>query len=312
MPDQTLAQLVRAKYPGAYDKLSDQQLEAAVVAKYPGAYDSVPKTPAPSGSAQPSSALGTAEDVATGFAKGAAHTALDLGSAVDAVPGVKWLIDKAYGQPGISDKAFEAARQATKYRNTAQTVGGVAEGAAELAVPVSAAVEAVPSTARAGAAFKDVMSAAGSVPLDVEAPGKVALRIQQLAERGGSMPLSVRKFLARITDPNKADMTYEEGRDFASNISRLSANEMGRLTPVLQREVANLRVSLNAANATAAQVAGKGAEYAGAMKEYANAMKFKGAVDTGISALVKAGVPLTAAGLGYWLAKHTVGLVTGD
>jgi hypothetical protein len=36
------------------------------------------------------------------------------------------------------------------------------------------------------------------------------------------MPMAVRKFLNRITDPEKAQMNYEEARDFASNISRLS------------------------------------------------------------------------------------------
>lgn len=41
----TLAQKVRAKYPGAYDDLTDQQLEAAVRAKHPGVYDDIPVTP---------------------------------------------------------------------------------------------------------------------------------------------------------------------------------------------------------------------------------------------------------------------------
>ena len=42
MTQHTLAQLVRAKYPGSYDDLSDQQLEASVRAKYPGTYDDLP------------------------------------------------------------------------------------------------------------------------------------------------------------------------------------------------------------------------------------------------------------------------------
>ena len=44
MPD-TLAQKIRAKYPGVYDDLSDTDLEAKVTAKYPGVYDDIPKTP---------------------------------------------------------------------------------------------------------------------------------------------------------------------------------------------------------------------------------------------------------------------------
>jgi hypothetical protein len=41
----TLAQLVRDKYPGAYDDLSDHQLEAMVQQRYPGAYNDILKTP---------------------------------------------------------------------------------------------------------------------------------------------------------------------------------------------------------------------------------------------------------------------------
>lgn len=40
-----LAQKVRAKYPGAYDDLSDEQLEQAVTAKYPGVYDDLIEPP---------------------------------------------------------------------------------------------------------------------------------------------------------------------------------------------------------------------------------------------------------------------------
>lgn len=36
-----LADRVRAKYPGVYDKVSDAQLEQAIIAKYPGVYDSL-------------------------------------------------------------------------------------------------------------------------------------------------------------------------------------------------------------------------------------------------------------------------------
>lgn len=43
---QTLAQMIRAKFPGAYDDLSDQDLESQVVAKFPGAYDDIPRTAA--------------------------------------------------------------------------------------------------------------------------------------------------------------------------------------------------------------------------------------------------------------------------
>lgn len=43
MPE-TLAQLVRSKYPGAYDDLDDAALESKVIAAYPGVYDDLPRS----------------------------------------------------------------------------------------------------------------------------------------------------------------------------------------------------------------------------------------------------------------------------
>ncbi len=46
MPDQTLAQRIKKKYPGQYDDLPDADLEAKIKAKYPGQYDDLPTTTA--------------------------------------------------------------------------------------------------------------------------------------------------------------------------------------------------------------------------------------------------------------------------
>jgi hypothetical protein len=51
-PDQTLAQAIKAKYPGQYDQWDDADLESAVKAKYPGTYDAWPTTE-PKSSAAP-------------------------------------------------------------------------------------------------------------------------------------------------------------------------------------------------------------------------------------------------------------------
>jgi hypothetical protein len=124
--------------------------------------------------------------------------------------------------------------------------------------------------------------------------------------------MAVRKILNRMTDPNKPALNSQEARDFASNISRLSANEYGRLTPAVAREVAGLRVALNEAVAKAAQQAGKGAEYASAMKEYAQAMKIKGAIDA-VAEGAKKGLPYaTAAGAGTWLTLKLRQALSGE
>lgn len=157
--------------------------------------------------------------------------------------------------------------------------------------PVRAAVNAIPTMAKAGAKFQQVMGAAKDVPLDISAPGNVALRIQQLAERGGTMPKVVRDFLKRVTDPSKPNLAYEEARDFYSNISRLSGNDYQRLTPVLVREIGNLRVALNSSLRTAAETVGKGGLYDDAMKGYRQAAKVSDAVGDAAKQIKRWAIP---------------------
>ena len=178
--------------------------------------------------------------------------------------------------------------------------------AAKAAAPLAKAAKPLvwPTRAAAGAKFQQVMGAAKDAPVDISGPGNVALRIQELAERGSSMPMVARRFLQRVTDPNKGALTYEEARDFASNVSRLSANEFGRLTPKMAAEVHKLRVALNKAIGDTAASAGKGPEYLSAMKEYARAAR---RAELG-RAVAKKG--LQAAGLtgGAYLAGKALGV----
>jgi hypothetical protein len=116
------------------------------------------------------------------------------------------------------------------------------------------------------------------------------------------MPKVVRDFLRRSTDPNKPPITYEEARDFYSNISRLSANEFQRLTPALTREVGKLRVALNRALEGAAGTVGKGAEYQAAMNEYRRAASWRELADSamkyGKKAAITGALGTTAYGAG--------------
>ncbi len=201
--------------------------------------------------------------------------------------------------------------------NFSGTVGGVLPVAGEMAlggVPAGRQIaRSIPSATRAGARFQEVMGAAQDVVVDAAEMGDKALRIQQLAERGGSMPKSVRDLLRRLTDPEKPAMAYRESRDFASNISRLSADEYSRLTPVMAREVAELSAAMNKANATAARSVGKGAEYKAAMREYARAMDIKDAIDTAVKGAKRAALP--AAGIGgaaYWMTGKLQSLLGGE
>ncbi len=263
-------------------------------------------------------------NTALGFGKAAAHTALDAGEALSDIRNpfsptsgtLREAVDTLYAKPGLSAAAMAAAREATAYKPLGtegaipERIGAGLETAAEMAVPVGEAAAAIPSTARAGRAFQDVMGAAKSIPINTSGPGDVALRIAEMAQRGGGTqwgPAPVRQFIQYVTDPKKPEMTYEVARDFASNISRLSANEMMKLPPAMQREVAGLRVALNKSVAEAAGQAGKGIEYAKAMNEYARAKQLEGVLaDFGTG--VKKAVPYvgigTAIGAGSIIGKH--------
>jgi hypothetical protein len=197
-----------------------------------------------------------------------------------------------------------------------QTAGDVASlllpNAAGAAM--SAASKAIPNSQRAATKFATVMGAAKTVPVDIEAPGQVALRIQQLAERGGTMPRMVRQFASRITDPNQGPLTYGEARDFASNISRLSADEYNRLTPVIQREVGNLRASLNDAVGQAADAAGQGDTYRSAMSEYARSKSLQdtlGSIKKGATKALPWGLGIGAGGTATYAAKKLIDLLMG-
>lgn len=124
MPD-TLAQKIRAKYPGAYDDLSDQQLEQSVRAKFPGVYDDIPITPTDTRSML-SRAAGTVADVGIGALKGAANTVSGLGDMARKIPGVSQL-----------DRLVTPIEVDTTPSNTAQKVGFGTEQIGEFFVPVA-------------------------------------------------------------------------------------------------------------------------------------------------------------------------------
>lgn len=179
-------------------------------------------------------------------------------------------------------------------------VGEMAIGGAPAARQI---VNAIPRAARAGQNFEKVMGAAKDIVVDVEPTGKHALRILDLSNSGAQLPKVVRDFLNRVTSPTKTPMTYKQSRDFASNLSSLSANEKMAIKPVVRREIAQMAAELNLANANAAKAVGKGAEYKAAMREYAQAMRLRDALDATIKHSKKAA--LGAAGLGgaYYLLK---------
>lgn len=95
-----------------------------------------------------------------------------------------------------------------------------------------------------------------------------------------------------------APLTFEEARDYASTISKLSANEFGKLAPVVQREVGAMRQALQTALTEAAGTVGKAGEYASGMKEYARAAKASKLASEHLPAVVKSVAKATGLGAG--------------
>lgn len=149
--DLTLAQRVRAKYPGAYAGLSDADLEAKVRAKYPGVYDNVrstePEAPEKSdgrGALATGGALATlaaaipatravAERVATSPLVGGAVSKIAAGAGALNVGKLGYDLAHGRGLSAIMDAAKnEALRQGGKlaYRAAAPAAEALGTGAA--------------------------------------------------------------------------------------------------------------------------------------------------------------------------------------
>lgn len=138
MPD-TLAQKVKAKFPGVYDDLPDAELESRIVAKFPGVYDDLPRTIVVKTAASPKSPertwTDTAEDLAIGAAKGLGNTAYGLGKLVHDYTPIGRISDVI--QPG----AFEPQNKPPELTptNTPQRIGQAAEQIGEFFLPTGLA-----------------------------------------------------------------------------------------------------------------------------------------------------------------------------
>jgi hypothetical protein len=161
-----------------------------------------------------------------------------------------------------------------------------------------AAKAILPSTERAGQAFSEVEAAAGDHPVNINPAGEQALKIQELAQSGGSMPKVVKDFLKRVTDPEEGPLTYSEARKFYSNATRISADEANRLTPAMKRQLSIFTQTLGSSIADTAGAAGKMEQYQGAMGEYRNASRLRSAKEAMVDYVVKPAIKAIPYGAG--------------
>jgi hypothetical protein len=228
-------------------------------------------------------------DTAVATAKGIAALPSEVAQVPSAIHDINQSPDPLGTYAKVAqDTAGEGAGQALVAAGTL----GLAKAAPVVAKTVSGII---PSAADAGAALEDVKSAAGSIPIDTSKVGNTALDIYTQSQRGANLPSSVGKLVRRLASPDSPPMTYEEAKDFQSNISRLSADENMKMNPNTRRLVGQLNQDLKGSLQDAADTVGKGQKFADAMKEYHNAMRLKGFSDAAIDAAWKSA--LTATGL---------------
>lgn len=232
---------------------------------------------------------------------------------IDTAKGIAQLPAQAAQVPAAVSDINQSPDPTGTYAKVAQETAGqgagqalVALGTEGLVKGASAAKNALPSTARAGAAFRDLKATVGDVPINTAKVGDSALELYEQAQRGATMPTAVNKLIRRMTAPDAEPLTYTEAKDFQSNISNLSVNEKLSLKPNQVRLVGKLNADLKAALEDAADTQGKGQQFVQAMHEYRNAMRLRGFTDEAINNAWK----LALKGAGVYGAAKLIGLET--
>lgn len=165
------------------------------------------------------------------------------------------------------------------------------------------ASDSIPSAKYAGKILESVMGDAAHAPVTPSAISDPLLRLNELGQRGSTVPKAARQLLTRLTDPEAGPLAYRESRDFASNISRLSSNEAQKVTPVVKKALGDLRTALHSDIGAAADTVGRGQDYSDAIREYANASRISDAGKKAIGWGAK-GLGVGAAYEGYQKLKR--------
>lgn len=218
--------------------------------------------------------------------------------------------------PGTQTMGYDNPATAWMAAGIPGTATTEAMGQAAKEGPLVAALRRlVPSTASAGEKFQQVMGAAKDIPLDLSKADEAIARAQELRTRGSSFPkvfsdyVKNRKAAAGdfMSQPVTEPMTYEVGRDFASNASGLSSREATALNSKMHRQVAEFSSAMKTANREAAAKVGMGDLYDQAMKEYRQAKSAQDAAAVIKKYAVRGALGVALTGGGVALVKELTG-----
>jgi len=214
------------------------------------------------------------------------------------------LADHMQGKPTIYEDAYQAVTHPKEtgqglvhaLKDVAQhplenVAGAIGAAGAGGMIPEGANLVAkIPTRAKAGALFDQVMARAGDEPVTLTKALAPMERAQQLSARGGGTISPIDNLYKRINTINPLD--YKEARDWASNLSRLSANDKMNASPALMAEAKKLSHALNEDIGGAAARRGVGPQYEQAMDMYSRASRLR----EGLKNTAKWGVPIAAGG----------------
>lgn len=220
-----------------------------------------------------------------------------------------------WGGAGEAAGALASAAAPTIAKGATQAAVATGKGVGTLA---STLAKGIPDAEAAAQKLDQVGQAAGHIPINVNGPGQAALNAQKLADAGARMPTTMKKFLARVTDPTRPPVTFDEGRDFYTNAARPSSAEFQRISPPMGRFAGDFRTALHDSLTQAAEQAqtGLGDIYNSAVDEYRRAMKWR-AIGQEAKEAIKAHAVKGAAGtlgggaLGLWLYNKLAGRAQG-
>jgi hypothetical protein len=150
----------------------------------------------------------------------------------------------------------------------ANTVGGTV-GMAGLMGGANAALDSLPSTARAGARFNALNTKLANEPVPLNATAAPLQRAAEIGARGEALPKALNDLLTRSQSP--IPMTYPEARDYQSSLVSRSLMDRLNTSPRMAGATKQLNKAMFSDIRNAADAQGLGEDYEKATNEYRQA-----------------------------------------
>lgn len=155
---------------------------------------------------------------------------------------------------------------------TTPVSNAVAAGDIATAIPELARLTPAMKISSAGGAFSALQKEIGTHPVQMTDKLAGALAdIKQGADTGLQMPSVVNKLVTRLSNVEEGPLTYQEARQFYSNMGDLAASDRMAMNAKAQRLLSGVQHALGETIADTAEQAGKTSEYQAAMKGFSSA-----------------------------------------